>query len=951
MLKIKRHNDDDSIQNLNSNIFNNQLMNLENELDNSNNNSKSSGNFRKIIVLKNKEKIILKTDNIKDFQSFVLCFNCLFYIMNGVKHYLIENDSIEEFFLNSDFHILYDSENPNNIPEKAFNSIHNFPKRKNIKTTKDFCFFPEYIFSSKKHKYYYTSLWSPTRILKCYRLSDKNYPFMRAEFSKCSNSKITKFYGPKGTGKSTFVYVFFAITSKIEINLRKIDESILSQKDIRIKDLKLKPKSKISIKKYTKIFEPIYEVNENIKDNDEDDEDNKSNESKENILNKYNKALNLIEEEEEENNNKLNEKELLENIHYVKEFKSGKNNEDYYFLSSIYIDLDKERNPILSENNKKYFELELMQLFKKFKFYQYLLIYLNGDKKQNIFDRIKQIIQFMIDLKINRNYFIILDHISEKEQESIIDIEKFAEKDPRCFILELPLIITTQEKLNLLNDLHINSNERLESFDTKDKVTYIKRNKKYGIIYSTNYYSPEFLDDEEDKVFEENFGKNIYFYCLWKFSENRIKINDFIQQISEQISQIFKENYNNDENELVFNIRTILDIIDNKKEISNIDFLSKLPLEYFILINNNNKYLLEYSFPIIGKIIQNLNVSSSLELLKSRNFISYFDNFIKGGIMENVFIEKIEDIYNKKMKSKLEVININRLLDNKIRDYFSYEEEKRILNKNNNFIQIYQMKQNILKNKNIILKQLQNAKHYDFGIKIFNKKNQYILGQISYHKSNEDFKEFVNSLFIDINYIINKVTYLCNEDTTQINGIYLYFILMDLESYIYNIPNLTEKEMKIIKENKCNNSALIKKLISFNIDFLFLDCQGNIKQNNNTLEIIPLRFNLLNKFKIKIQELQDNKKALERKYMAKLRQIFKNKKLILQYYTPYHNNRKGFIMIHLFTNSSLNYYEIEGEKENQYYNMDGGKLDNNLIFKIEKENSKKWKMNVLVKIN
>ena len=56
-------------------------------------------------------------------------------------------------------------------------------------------------------------------------------------------------------------------------------------------------------------------------------------------------------------------------------------------------------------------------------------------------------------------------------------------------------------------------------------------------------------------------------------------------------------------------------------------------------------------------------------------------------------------------------------------------------------------------------------------------------------------------------------------------------------------------------------------------------------------------------------------------------------------------------MIHLFTNSSLNYYEIEGENENQYYNMNGGKLDNNLIFKIEKDNSKKWKMNDLVKIN
>ena len=85
--------------------------------------------------------------------------------------------------------------------------------------------------------------------------------------------------------------------------------------------------------------------------------------------------------------------------------------------------------------------------------------------------------------------------------------------------------------------------------------------------------------------------------------------------------------------------------------------------------------------------------------------------------------------------------------------------------------------------------------------------------------------------------------------------------------------------------------------------------------------------------------------------MENLRKIFENKKLTLQYYTPYHKNEKGYIMAHLFTNNSLNYYEIEGEKENQYYNMIGGKLDNNLIFKIEKENSKNWKMNVLVKIS
>ena len=165
-----------------------------------------------------------------------------------------------------------------------------------------------------------------------------------------------------------------------------------------------------------------------------------------------------------------------------------------------------------------------MLLFKTFKFYQYLLIYLNGEKKSNIFDRLKQIIQFMLEVKNNRNYFIIIDHISEKEQNEINDLEQYSKKDPFCYIIELPLIITKTEKLNFLKDLYLSENDELESYDSTDKISYIKRNTNYGIIYTTNYYTPVFIDnDNDDKVYEENLEKIFIFIVFGNMMKIKLK--------------------------------------------------------------------------------------------------------------------------------------------------------------------------------------------------------------------------------------------------------------------------------------------------------------------------------------------------------------------------------------------------------------------------------------------
>jgi len=933
-------------------IINKYRSNFKNKLKYNKEKKESnfSGNFRIISVLKDGKIITLSTEKLNDFLNFIKCFNCLFYVENGIRHYLINPETIEQYFEKSYYHILYDLVFSNKFDEKIFILQHLIPRRRNIKTIEDFCIFPQWYFDTINHDYIYdTVIWSPYRVLKFNRLNDKNYGnFMNRKFNKCSNSRITKFYGPLGTGKTTLVYVFFKTISFIQnlINSDDVTNYEIKKNKINLKDLNLSKKAKIKIKKYQNNVQNYIEVNNNLNLSYSSFEESSIDSNKQNNL------INLDEIEEKEI--LYRRKESKENIeikqsispYYDKEYEGNDSTEEEYnFLSSFYVNLEKERTEDLSRANQKYVEYELINLFKTYKFYQYIISYLNSNKKNNIFDRIKLVIDFMKEINNKRNYFIIIDHISEKDQKDIINLEDYAIKDEYCYIIEIPLIKTTQEKINFLKDYYLNQDENLENYNKKDNISFIKRNKKYGIVYSTNFYSPKFSNNNEDVLFQENFGKNIYFYCLWKYSYQEMNINEFIEQIFDELCSIFKENYNNDKNKLSFNIKTILDVIEEKKEIIDKDFLAHLPLDYFVLINKNNKYILDYSFPLIKKVLQKLNVSSSFELIKSRYFIGYFDNYVKGGIMEDVFAKKMEQNYN-----NLIPINIYRILDNNIRDYYEYDEEYNFLQRNIRFMSIKKENSN-LKYKNILFNQSQNAKHFNIGIKIFNNGNKYGFFQVVFHKSNNDIMDLINNLWIDLNYGINKINILCDEKNEKIEGIYIYFVLMDLESYC--LKNITNKEFQIIDDNKIYNENLIKKLKEYNIDYLFLDNQGNIKKDGKIIKEIPFKLNLVNKFTKKIKYLNYQKEELEEKYIDYFQKIYPKNKIDILYFNPIINQKlkENRILVHLFKDINDNYFMInEGNKIN-YYNMNKMNVSENRVDEIEKCNKKNWKMNIYFKLH
>ena len=912
------------------------------------NESNSSGSLRIISVLKGEKAITLTTEKISEFHDFIDCFNCLYYIKDRKRHYLIHPEIIEQFYRRSDYQILYDLDFSSENNENVFKSVHLLTIRNKIETITEFCPFIGWYFNIKDHKYFHTPLNSPNSILKFYRLNDKNYgKRMNQKFSKCSNSRITKFYGPLGTGKSTLIYLFFKAIAFIPSFMDSIDDCDNNKKNVSFEDLISNKNLKIEIKKYKNIFNEGIEVDVSLKSLNLDEEAFKN----ENTID-----LEEIDEKEIKEVKESKENTIIEHIIsplYEKEYENNDSTEEEFnFLSSFYINLDKERTTEDSKTNQKYFEYELMLLFRTYKFYQYIISYINSEKKRNIFDRIKQIVDFMKIIQNKRNYFIIIDHISENEHNDIKDFENYALKDPYCYIIELPCIKTFQEKNNFLKDYYINEEESLESYDDKDKITFIKRTKKYGIIYSTDFYRPIFNKNNDELIFQQNFGKNIFYYSLWNNVEKnnkKLEIKKFIEKQMDELCKYFKDNYNNDEELLSFNIKTIVDTIEEKKEITNKDFIAHLPLDYFVLINKNNKYFLQYSFPLVGEVIKKLNISSSVELIKSRKFISYFDNFLKGGIMEKVFAEKMHKNYLEILSNDLISINIDRIIDNNIRDYYSYEEVTHIL-KTNEIFKKRKKENNNITNRNILFNQAQNAKHYDLGLKLFNKGNIYSFFQVTFHKSWDEIMELINNLWIDLNYGINKIKNLCDEKGEIITGIYVFFVLMDLKSY--DVKNMTENEKKIIDENSKYNENIINRLTQYNIDYIFLDSKGNITKNGKIINEIPFKINLIGEFKEEIKNLSLQKSKKENEYKKYFQQLYKKNVKIL-YFNPIKQIKLyvNRILVNSFNNKNDDYFKMNQNEVIHYYDIKRNEIDKAVVDKIEKKNKKKLKTYIYLKID
>ena len=224
---------------------------------------------------------------------------------------------------------MYNLDYSTEFNKKLFIQLHNIPDRKVIQTIEEFCIFQEWYFRGNDHTYFYTALRSPNRVLKFNRLNDKNNrKYRNPDFGKCNNSRITKFYGPKGTGKTTLIYAFFKTISYVPIDVNSHDDINYDKKDsINLKGINLAKNLKITIKKYKNTLSDNIEVNEDLSLMD------LSEESK-NYSNKTNNTIDLEESDKEENS--YNSKESKENkkmkdiisLDYEKEYENNVNTKE-----------------------------------------------------------------------------------------------------------------------------------------------------------------------------------------------------------------------------------------------------------------------------------------------------------------------------------------------------------------------------------------------------------------------------------------------------------------------------------------------------------------------------------------------------------------------------------------------------------------------------------------------
>ena len=136
--------------------------------------------------------------------------------------------------------------------------------------------------------------------------------------------------------------------------------------------MNLSKKAKIKIKKYQNNIQNYIEVNNNLNLSYSSFEESSIDSNKQNNL------INLDEIEEKEilyrRKESKENKKIKQSIspYYDKEYEGNDSTEEEYnFLSSFYVNLEKERTEDLSRANQKYVEYELINLFKTYKFYQY----------------------------------------------------------------------------------------------------------------------------------------------------------------------------------------------------------------------------------------------------------------------------------------------------------------------------------------------------------------------------------------------------------------------------------------------------------------------------------------------------------------------------------------------------------------------------------------------------
>ena len=301
------------------------------------------------------------------------------------------------------------------------------------------------------------------------------------------------------------------------------------------------------------------------------------------------------------------------------------------------------------------------------------------------------------------NYSVYYDN--EKSLEKIEKTSKLTKK----FHLYIIYSIITQE----------DQAEYVKNFDTiSEPGTPVT---DFPCFYASSFRNlSEFekcLKDDNIEIpikYQEFFGDNTFY--LFKYIKEGINFDDFLKIEEIEIRKEIEFFYDNTPNKKIY-IDKIIDAINKQSIIYyDRDFMINIPSNYIIINKDKNTFKLEYSFPLIKSIFENMFTKKPFVIdIHNEDFLKlndttqsiYFDEFVNDYLREeNSFfgyeeeeIEKVIDDYS------LENNSINEEGDQiyKYNDVISLIKENKLKYENlSNLIKKYKGK-NLLNNKKLIV--------------------------------------------------------------------------------------------------------------------------------------------------------------------------------------------------------------------------------------------------------
>ena len=769
---------------------------------------KNTDRERFIYIYRENSRMIVHVKKIYDLFYIIEKLNMPYFYKNKKKLYFNFDNNIQSFLSKKDNKIIYESNVKMNISRDNFLAFHENLKPNKINYYSDFCF-PYYYFTKNKKEIFINKLDEEVISL----LKDTRYN---------SEYKIIKLFGPKKSGKSTIVYYYFGIRRYIPLNEMYYIEDIDNSDSFNSKDTKY-----IKNKQYFNQPEDKLDLTQILSQDNKFQIDNINEEESKKyfILNNFDDKLkreeyleanadipNIKEELKDkldvfskgnlnfnEENLKLYEKKIFQ-----KEFNLTEN-DTIGFFRSCYLNNDFFQNKEYSKEVKKdtlYFEFS--GLFKSYRIYQFFINKFN-DKfhgVKNIIDISEFIMDFMQNYnKENRRYFIILDGITNELLKQLEDFETKVKKNKNCYVVE---IFSNKE----MNDYF--EKKVIENNSSDDEL----------IIYKKNYtlYDNSSISGADKQFISDNFDNNFYYnneFQKWK-GKSKKDNNIFLDELCETTKNDLLQKFTFEEEGKLF-YRFILNEINQK--ISDNKIIKNINLDYFFLKKGKKKYKLE-TFPFVEKTLAKIT-SKPLKNIIYEDYFLKLDEYIKGGIFEDIIKQEIKKHFEKKMRpsEKLQELNIKRVLDNEIFTYYDDNKTKSIISSKPSF---QSLKSNLKKkdfkfqDKVTILNCLQNAKHYDFGVIFYNILHLY---QISINKTKVGVEELVDFIFIDLNYIINKLEMLTDEKNI-ITEVYLYLVNIDMESLLGK--NQEQEILEYFEKNRKNNIKMENAIQSSDIRVIYL---------------------------------------------------------------------------------------------------------------------------------